>query len=98
MLRVSILSECIIKCKARKKDNLNPKDWGSKEINKKLFPLYTSKDAAPASLLKLIRCGCKGDCSKRTCTCRRHNLKCSNMCGGCKGVSCLNCYGSNGNE
>ena len=65
----------------KERDNLNPKDWEWKGKNgKKLFPLYTSKDAAPASLFKLIRCGCKGDCSKQTCTCCWHNLKCSNMC------------------
>ena len=59
--------------------------------NGKLVSLYRKKDAAPASLLKLIRCGCKGDCTKRTCTCQ-HSLKCSNVCGEYKGVSCLNCY------
>ena len=64
-------------------DNLNPKDLDRKK-NGKLFPLYTSKDAGPASLLKLIRCCCKGGCSKRTSTYRRHNLKCSNTCGECK--------------
>ena len=28
----------------KERDNLNPKDWGSKEKKKKLFPLYTSTD------------------------------------------------------
>ena len=81
----------------KERDNLNPKDWGWKE-NGKPVPLYTSKDAAPASLVKLIICGCKGGCTKRTCTYRRYNLKCSNMCGECKGVSCLNCYKMNESE
>ena len=79
----------------KERDNLNPKDWSWKEKNGKLLPLYTSKDAAQASLLKLIRCGCKIDCSKPTRTCRRNKLKCSNMCRECKDVSCLNCYEMN---
>ena len=53
----------------KERDNLNPKDWGwNEKKNGNFFPLYTSKDAAPASLLNFIRCGCKADCSKRTCT------------------------------
>ena len=43
----------------KERDNLNPKDWSWKEKNRKLFPLYTSNDAAPTSPLKLIKCGSK---------------------------------------
>ena len=41
----------------KERDNLNSKDWGWKEKSGKLVVLYTSKDAAPVSLLKLIRYG-----------------------------------------
>jgi hypothetical protein len=71
-------------------NNLNPIDWGWKEHQNKLLPIYTCKDPAPPSLLKLIRCNCKGDCSKRICTCLKHNLRCSSMYGECRGVSCTN--------
>ena len=60
---------------------------GLERKNGNLFPLYTSKVAALTGLLKLIRCSCKDDCSKRTCTCRRFNLKLSNICGECIDVS-----------
>ena len=57
MLQVSILSKCIIKFKVGKKEiTLTQKTGGGKKKIGKLFPLYKSKDAAPASLLKLIRC------------------------------------------
>ena len=75
------------------RSDLDPLQWGWKDKKGKLLPVYSSKDVAPPNLLKLIRCGCKGDCSKRTCTCLRHNLKCSTMCAECKGISCLNAYG-----
>ena len=93
---MNVFSGIYSKLQSRKeKHNLYPKYWGWKEKNGNLFPLYTSKVAALTGLLKLIRCSCKGDCSKRTCTFRRFNLKFSNMCGECKDVSSFSCHEMN---
>ena len=46
---------------------------------------------APDSLLKLIRCQCKGNCDTRRCSCKRIELECSSACGECKGL----CQNSN---
>ena len=67
---------------------------GAGKKKRKTFPALQSKNM----ITQVIRCGCKGDCNERNCTCRLHNLKCSNMCGECKGVSCLNCYEMNKSE
>ena len=39
--------------------DLDPELWGWVVKGNKLFPVYTSKPPAPASLLKLFRCNCK---------------------------------------
>jgi len=70
--------------------NLNPLEFGWKISRNKLLPIYTTKPPAPASLLKMIRCNCKGDCTSNSCTCHRYSLRCSIICGHCKGVSCNN--------
>ena len=36
-----------------------------------LKPKKMEKVAAPASLLKIIRCNCTGNCDKNTCSCRK---------------------------
>ena len=59
---------------------IDPLNWGWRLKDGKMMPVYTRKDPAPSTLLKIIRCGCKTDCSKRTCTCVKYNLKCSKMC------------------
>ena len=79
-----------VECWASRED-LEPTHWGWKVRKGKIYPIYTNKKAAPQSLLKVIRCGCKGDCNKNQCTCRRHNIECSIMCKECHGISCFNC-------
>ena len=69
---------------------LEATDWGWKEQDNKLIPIMTDMPPAPQSLLELVRCGCKGGCASNRCTCRKHGLECSPMCGECKGTSCLN--------
>ena len=71
--------------------DLDPEAWGWVVKRGKLLPVYTTKAPAPASLLKLFRCNCKKECRNSRCTCYKNGLKCSAMCGECKGVSCLNC-------
>jgi len=67
-----------------------PENWGWKVVNGKLAAVQTDKPPAPENLLKVIRCKCKSDCHTTRCTCKKHGLPCSLMCGECKGVSCLN--------
>ena len=75
-------------CKVRKKDITYTHKIGAGKKKIENFSRSTQvNEAAPAGLLKLIRCSCKDDCSKRTCTCRRFNLKFSNICGECIDVS-----------
>ena len=73
------------------REDLDPELWGWIVKGSRLLPVYTSKPPAPASLLKLFRCNCKKECKNARCTCFKNGLKCSTMCGECRGVSCLNC-------
>jgi hypothetical protein len=70
--------------------DLPPLEWGWQLKNGKFTPECTSLPPAHASLLEMIRCGCKGDCRNNRCSCRKNNLKCSAACSGCKGVNCTN--------
>ena len=71
---------------------LDPRQWGwrVREMDGKMFPVLTDQPPAPSRLLTLVKCNCKGDCDNRRCTCKKHGLQCSQMCGECRGVSCLN--------
>jgi hypothetical protein len=55
-----------------------------------LKPRRMEKAAAPASLLKMVRCNCSGKCEKNICSCRKNGLKCTLACGQCKGITCTN--------
>ena len=76
------------------REDLDPELWGWVVKGSKLFPVYTSKPSAPASLLKLFRCNCKKECKNARCICFKNGRRCSGMCGECRGVSCLNCQDS----
>ena len=67
-----------------------PEDWGWKLTVGKLLPVRTDLPLAHASLLEMVRCNCRKDCSTHRCTCRKHGLECSPACGECKGHSCAN--------
>ena len=71
-------------------NSLRPEEWGWKLEKGMLVPVYTTRGAAPDELLKTIRCGCKGDCSTKRCTCKKHGLDCTSACKECAGVSCSN--------
>ena len=72
----------------------DPTKWGwfiHKDQNlEKLKPVRMQKDAAPPSLLKLVRCNCNGKCDKNNCSCRKNGLLCTLGCGHCKGITCTN--------
>lgn len=68
----------------------DPLNWGWCIKDRKMLPIYTHKAPAPENMLKIIKCGCKTDCNNQRCTCQKYNLKCSSMCGECRGMYCLN--------
>lgn len=65
--------------------------WGWELRDGRLAAIMTDLQAAPTSLLEVIRCNCKTDCKTLRCSCRKHNLDCSSACGECQGISCTNC-------
>ena len=38
----------------------------------------------PEKLLKNISCSCESGCNKQRCGCRKHGLKCTNLCINCQ--------------
>ena len=75
-------------------DNPNPSIpspilHGWQQDGDRLQPVPTTLPPAPKAVLQLIKCGCKGICITMSCTCRKHNLKCTDMCGSCE-VKCTN--------
>ena len=70
--------------------SLNEEHWGWVRKGNYLLPKLMIKGPAPPDLLKLIKCNCKTGCSSGNCSCKKNNLKCTVMCGFCKGLSCFN--------
>ena len=63
--------------------------WGWKMKDNSLHPNPTSLPPAPDYLLNLICCNCKsGRCT--SCQCRKAGLRCTAMCGQCRGLYCGN--------
>lgn len=58
-------------------ENLDPCQWGWYLSSGKLFPVKTSKPAAPVILLKTVKRNCKTNCVSKRCTCRKSGLGCS---------------------
>ena len=75
--------------------DMEPIKWGWERKDGKLCPIMTDKNPAPESLLNIIRCSRKKQCSAR-CSCRKAGLKCASTCRECRGISC--CNGSPGND
>ena len=48
-------------------------------------------DAAPKSLLNVVRCNCRDGCDTLRCSCRKVGLGCSTDCGECRDM-CANMY------
>ena len=69
----------------------SPDELGWKRSGDRLVPIGTDLAPAPDELLRIIRCNCQSDCSTLRCTCRKHGISCSVVCGNCKGCSCTNC-------
>ena len=70
---------------------LNPEEYGWKLQDNKYVPVFfRGIKPAPDQLLRIIRCTCKGDCSKANCSCRFNGLECTSACKECRGSTCLN--------
>ena len=69
---------------------LKPVEWGWKLSDGKLQPIKTDLPAGPVNLLAIIRCNCTSGCTTARCSCRKHGLHCSGLCGDCKGLHCTN--------
>lgn len=50
-----------------------------------IIPNLTDDDLIPETLLKTICCGCETGCESKRCSCRKHGLKCTNLCTNCHG-------------
>ena len=75
-------------------DNPNPSIpspilHGWQQDGDRLQPVPTTLPLAPKAVLQLIKCRCKGICITMSCTYRKHNLKCTDMCGSCE-AKCTN--------
>jgi len=66
-----------------------PVEWGWHLKSDLLLPTPLKGPLIPEILLNLISCNCTKGCTA-SCGCRKHGLKCSTICGYCKGNSCLN--------
>ncbi|KAG1665862.1 hypothetical protein GQR58_019139 [Nymphon striatum] len=57
--------------------------WDDKDTS--IMPIMCLKSPAPQALLELVKCGCKGKCDKRQCSCVRNNIHCTPtcLCGDC---------------
>lgn len=69
---------------------IEPTEWGWELQEGKLVAITSTKQPAPQELLKILRCGCKRDCTSKNCTCRTYNMKCTYACTECHGTSCAN--------
>ena len=87
ILRVHIQA---VRWKTLNADELDPLDWGWKIENGKLIPIMTDQQAAPDSLLNVIRCKCKTGCTSNLCSCRKNGLMCVSHCTNCHGLGCSN--------
>lgn len=78
-------------------NSLDPLEWGWRETPRGLQAIPTTNKAAPDSLMKLITCGCKGNCGA-ACGCRKAGILCSVACRHCGGENCTNILSPNVDE
>lgn len=66
-------------------NELTATDWGWKQHQRGIMPKFTEKELIPEILLKTICCSCETGCNSLKCGCRKHGLKCTNLCSNCHG-------------
>lgn len=64
-------------------DKLTATEWGWKIVDHQLLPIPTADPPMPKQLLQQISCSCKGKCSTMSCGCRKHGLRCTDLCVNC---------------
>ena len=67
----------------------SPTLHGWQQDGDRLQPVPTTLPPARKVVLQLIKCGCKVTRNTMSCTCKKHNLRCTDMCGACE-VKCTN--------
>lgn len=67
---------------------LVPEQWVLR--NDVLQHVKTTLEPAPDSILQLISCACKGNCSTQQCTSVKSGVKCSAICKMCEDTTCEN--------
>ncbi|KAL7289522.1 hypothetical protein TKK_0016498 [Trichogramma kaykai] len=70
-------------------NNLDPNEYGWTTEDDIIRPKYTSNQLIPDDVLRNITCRCEKGCGN-LCGCRKHGLKCTNLCGFCHGENCEN--------
>ena len=64
-----------------RESNLRAVDWDWAVKSNKFIPVLTDLEAAPQSILEIIRCQCKTDFLSRRIGCRKNNFPCTYSCG-----------------
>ncbi|KAG1680475.1 hypothetical protein GQR58_012395 [Nymphon striatum] len=67
----------------------DPTLHGWRQDGDRLQAVPTTLPPAPKAVLQLIKCGCSGKCTTMICSCRKHSLKCTDMCASCE-IKCEN--------
>ena len=71
-------------------NDLCPENYGWKINGGELIPVTTTLSPAPDTLLKMIRCQCKGSCMTSKCSCKKQGLYCTDACAECTDGPCKN--------
>lgn len=73
-------------------NKINVCDWGWKIFNEMLLPVFTTGDMLiPPEILSEISCKCQSGCKRSSnCSCRKHGVKCSEICRNCIEDCCTN--------
>ena len=66
-----------------------PTSHGWIQDDNRLQAVAITLPPAPMAVLELIKCCCRGSCIKLCCSCKKHSLKCTDMCG-CFQTKCEN--------
>ena len=45
-----------------------------------ILPITTKVPPAPQAIVELVRCLCKGHCTSQKCSCKKHDLACTELC------------------
>jgi hypothetical protein len=66
-----------------------PSEHGWELVNELFLQIMTKNSAAPCAILELTKCNCRKGCLNNLCSCRQHELICTELCG-CFLYECAN--------